>query len=726
MRGVFTANRLFVLVLFLQTVLGLLAIQEKPLFENNSDEIGHLLMVRYVASQAQLPGQDDVDWSTDTLQFTQPPLYYVLLSPLIRAIDDGAPIPGQPNPMAVCHDYNANMTNWARPQNFSVAETGAVRTGYLLRGIQLLLALATTVFTFLSARLLFSMQSGTAVSAAALIAFLPSLVSTTAYIGNDWPVICIGACALYLTLRSLRTTRARHGLIGFSAVLVLGLIAALSKVTGWTVFVLLLPILAHLRTTIHIPRRLIVVLLVSVPIAVILLAGFNLATYGSLIGRYPSTWLSMYLPVDEVVRLATNDFWNSVVLKEQFNANAVPMLVRLQAATLLIVGVSIVWLAVRSLRSWRLARRLGAPALLLCAGLGLVLVRNLTAVNELYIFAPFRYLGAGIPALAIVAAAGLASLPGIVGHAAKVLIPAAWLVLTILGVTLSDSATMQREAHTSYDTLPANATPVEAAQAGLPLRVEGYQVDAGDTLDDGLIELTLYLAGQETPSDGLAMLEFEIDDTLCRVLPARGFRPNTSIAGGEHVEARFFLPYCGREQDAAIPITLAWRNVSVDGTTTSRMEALPLSLVTLPEGHVRPASGCWPNLGLVDDKFQIIHATFPASVASGETLEPSVNWLTLASTPDSYLRVYALTDAHGDEIARCQEVPRLGTYPTDRWREGEVIYNDRCTLSLPDTLTAGDIDLWIGMFDPVANRYLPHNGEEDADLLKLGTITVTE
>ena len=720
---VFSPTRLLAAILLAQLFVGIFAIQEKPLFENQSDEVGHLQMARYVADQGHPPGPEDIDWSPDALQFTQPPLYYFLTAPLIELFDDGSSIPGQPNPNAVCNGYNTNLTTWARPSDFSIAESGAVRVGYLLRGLQLVFALATTYLTFRCTRLLFPQNPDIALCAAGLIAFLPTLTSTTAFIGNDWPVIFIGTFALYVTLRTLRTTTPMQGMIGFGAIVILGAIAALTKVTGWTVFVLALPILGHLLSKTRITRRSIVVLSVTVIAAGLLVAVFNLVTYGSVIGRYPDTWLNVHLPVQEIVGSAASEFWNSIVLGSRFDANAIPGLARASEVSLLVVVLSLLWLLPLGFRSAKLVRALAVPLLLLLACAGLLFLRNLTAVNPLYIFAPFRYLGPGIPALAIISAAALSKLPGAVGRTAQILIPVCWLMLSLLASTLSDAAVTRRAA--DITSLPAEATLLQVDQSERPLSVAGYFITPNDTFADGAIDLTLYLVGNETGADGLAMLDLQAGATSCRLIPVRGFRPNTSIAEGEWLAAHIELPYCGDETEAPIPISVSWRSVSADGRTTTPLDEALIPLTVIPAGLARPASDCQPNLGTLGDAFQLIKVDFPTTIANHEALHPSVNWLVKSTTSNSYLRVYSLTDASGNEVARCQDVPRTASYPTTAWREGEVVYDDSCTIQLPDALAAGNYDLWIGMIDTANNRYLPHDGSEGEDLLRLGSIAIT-
>jgi hypothetical protein len=711
-------------ILVAQFWVGITSIREKPLFERNSDEIGHLEMARYVATENRLPGQREVDWSTETLQFTQPPLYYVFTAPIIRLIDDGNPVPGQPNPIAVCNGYNNHLTNWARPQDFAPDASGAVRVGYFLRGMQLLFALATTTLTFRSTRLLFPEAPYTALRAAAMIAFLPTLVSTTAYIGNDWPVIFIGALALYITLWSLQTRNSVKPLIlGFALTLLLGFVATLSKVTGWTVFVLLVPIGFRIFFRTRITRRMALSLIAGVVIFGLSITGFNLAVYGSVIGRYPATWLNLHMAVQDIVRLAANEFWSSIVIRGQFDTNRIPQLSQVNEASLVLVTLGMVLLIVRGLKSRARLRTLAVPLLLFTASATLILIRNLTAVNALYIFAPFRYLGPGIPALAIIAAAGLGQFPGVIGRAVQLIIPVTWFLLSLL-IPLQSAATVIRaESNVADNHLPTGATRVEAEQSELPLIVEGYKLAEDDTFSDGTLDLTLYLRAPNHQADSLAMLDLQAGETSCRFIPVSGFRPNISLQAGELIAAQVQLPYCGEVNDVPVPVTLSWRNASSDGRTTTAIDADPIPLFVIEDGLINRASGCIENLGTFDNMFQIIKSNFPTTVRAGDSLTLSVNWLAKANTPISYTRIFSITDAHGGEVARCEGIPRMGSYPTNSWREGEVIYDDSCVLDLPDSLPPAEYTLWVGITDPQSGRYLSADTVQ-SDLLPLGFIYI--
>ena len=67
----------------------------------------------------------------------------------------------------------------------------------------------------------------------------------------------------------------------------------------------------------------------------------------------------------------------------------------------------------------------------------------------------------------------------------------------------------------------------------------------------------------------------------------------------------------------------------------------------------------------------------------------------------------------------------MSTYPTNEWRQGEVVYDDSCIMRLSPSLPEATYDLWIGMKDATSNRYLPHDGSPDRELLHLGSVTIT-
>ena len=703
-------------ILLSQALIGVIAIREKPLLDKRSDEVGHLNMARFVASQRRLPGPTDIadGIAPETLQFTQPPAYYVALAPLVVLIDDGTPIPGQPNPNAVCSSYNSNLTGWARPRTFNAAESGAVRVALTMRVVQLLLGIATTFVTYRVARRLFPDHSSVALGAAALYAFMPSLVSTTAFIGNDLPVILIGALALDVA------TRRRRPLIRFGLLLALAALAALSKSTGWSVFILLLPVIWQTTSSLR-SRRYAGWVIAALVVTLTAIAALNFASTGSLIGRYPLSWLQGRSEIDGIIQPALTDLWGSITQADQISSIPVRGLNRLHLASLALIGIGGLFLILRSLRSNVMARALAIPALLVLTSLALMLVRNLTAPSELFVFAPFRYLGPAIPALAILAAAALWAYPRRIGVRAAVLLAVSlgWLALDALGYTLTPIPLEERASVVAGWTLPADATPLDAAQDGAPLRVAGYRLDPADRFDDGVVALTLYLAASDDVPTTVDVLELNAGDSPCMFSPARGLRPTTSFLPGEMVAAHVELPYCGPGSPDSVEVTLGWRRASEDGGTTDPLDTPPLRLFTI-SGTPGPAPECHPNLGLFDHRIQMVKADVPPTFDAAGSLSPSINWLALEAVTVAYQRVYIVRDESGAEVARCPGSPRENTAPTDRWQAGYTVFDDRCALTVTGAQPGQNYSVWVGLRDPNDGHFLGHDRDGDPAFVRLG------
>ena len=706
-----------------QLIVGMIATVQQPLYEYQTDEEGHLNTARFVAEQHRLPGQEDLQWNPQTLQYSQPPLFYFVTAPLLWLVDDGSPIPGQPTPLSVCQSYNPNLTTWARPINFNVFDSGAVRTGYLLRLTQLAIALVITVIIHATV-LLFSPRAYVqALSAAALFAFMPSLVSTVAFIGNDVLVMFWGALGLYIfTKRRNRTSLSQNSLT-FSVLILIAALATLTKTTGWAVFVFPALVPLQILTRSKHGRRLGVVFFGLLLLTAVGVALFNYQAYGSVIGRYPVEALQANQNLWDILRPMAVEFWGSISLMTTLSANAVPGLGRLQTASLTVLVVGLVLLSLWFIRSRDVKETVIPPLCLVGASATLLLIRNLSTINELYVFAPFRYLGPAIPALMILAAAGLASLPRGLRAVSLFFVPASWVLLSLLINTMSPEAVVQRNAAVAGNQLPDNVTIVDANQAESAIKVAGYWLAPNDSFDDGTIKLVLYLTAEDrTPEDSLA-LELTAGITSCRVVPVRGFRPGTSFAPGELVAAEVELPYCGDAGHGPVDINLEWLAVSDDNKSSVAVENSTLSLFTLPDGPVSRAPQCLADLGSFNDQFQIIKADIPEFFDAPGQLLSSVNWWAKASTGVAYTRVYVLRDEQGHEVARCEGAPRQNSYPMDRWQEGEIIYDDRCEMQVPELPSGETYRVWVGLRNPDDGNFLPHDGTEDPLFQFVGVTT---
>jgi hypothetical protein len=714
-----------ILIVFIQFIVGTVTSFQKPLFEFREDEAGHLNMARFIVNEHRLPSESDLRWDPETLQYSQPPIYYLLNAPLVAMIDDSSPIPGQPMPLAMCEGLNPHLTSWARPRDFNIVDSGAVRTGYALRFTQVLIAVATSITIYAATLRLSSGIHQYALTAAALFAFMPSLVSTVAYIGNDVLVMFWGALGIYIYSYIHQSTNLKRlgGSIFF--LILVSLFAILTKTTGWSILVLPLLALWEMMRISRITRRLSIIFFSLIVLLAIGVGYFNYQTYGSVIGRYPLEALQAYQNLNAVLQPVGMELTASINQAGQLSSSAVRGLERIHNISLLILATSFITLPYTLVVSPRLRRLLFSTGFLIAASLTLLLIRNLSVIHDLYIFAPFRYLGPAIPAIAIMSAVALCQLPKIIGKTVPLLIVATWITVSLLATLYSEASVIQRYSIVPGNTLPEYAVALTTDQADLPLSVEGYSLEANDTFNDGRVALTLYLKGHQSEQSSLALLDIHVGATSCRFVPVGGFRPNTSIGDGEIIAANIELPYCDSATDNPIPITLSWRSVSADGRSTTVINS-PLVITTIQGKTANPSNACLPNFGTIDNAFRVIKVDIPSNVINTDVIQPSVSWLTLEATTKSYIRVYALTNSEGNEIARCQETPRRGTYPTTQWREGEIVYNDSCSLALPRQLSAGDYQLWAGMIDPESNEYLPHDGQTDRHLLYLGTFQISE
>ena len=94
-----------------------------PLWEK-SDEINHYLYARFIATEGRLPTGDDFpelpQGKEIYVQFDQPPLYYLMLTPIV-ALADGVDMPlPTPNPIPV--GANPFLHYFVHPANQSFAD----------------------------------------------------------------------------------------------------------------------------------------------------------------------------------------------------------------------------------------------------------------------------------------------------------------------------------------------------------------------------------------------------------------------------------------------------------------------------------------------------------------------------------------------------------------------------------------------------------------------------
>lgn len=223
-----------------------------PAWEN-ADEPGHVYNIEQLVSghwyripAGQAPG---ADWYRDELH--QPPLYYLVMAAVQRAAGEPARSTN-PGPAAFPFVLRGLYLHHSSSRH---------RFLLSLRLPNLAFGLITILFTFLSVRMV-TEDKWTPVIAAAICAFLPTLLFLSAFVTNDNLVTALGAVLTFVALRCVRsptTTRT----------VVLGAVAGLVPLAKLT----MLPALAVLVWVVALRRswasRLRCVVLLAVPFLVV-------------------------------------------------------------------------------------------------------------------------------------------------------------------------------------------------------------------------------------------------------------------------------------------------------------------------------------------------------------------------------------------------------------------------------------------------------------------------
>ena len=153
---------------------------------NNPDEPAHYAYVQYIAERSAFPELRAGDWDVEALEqltrvarfssqvsldgatyeYHQPPLYYLLASPLARL----------------------------------TADTSLERRFLVLRAFSIALGAATLLVAFFCARLVYPRRSELWMATAGVVAFVPMFTSISASVNNDSLAILLAACAVWLML----------------------------------------------------------------------------------------------------------------------------------------------------------------------------------------------------------------------------------------------------------------------------------------------------------------------------------------------------------------------------------------------------------------------------------------------------------------------------------------------------------------------------------------------
>lgn len=729
----FTPRTLLLGILSVKLLLGLLYITQQPLWQYH--EADFLRVARYVRDNGQLP-QLAAEAAPDTRNESQPPLYYYLLTPFVGLLDDNQPAPPGTHPPASCEGYNTNLTSIVTTRADNPPVQGVVLTGYVLRGLSLVMALVAVIFTYLTGRVAFPSQPAVALVGAAIIAFEPTLMRLAAEINNDNLILMVGAVHLWLCVRLLRHQGSQLG--NSIGLISLGGLAVLSKLSGWLLLgisvALVAVVIGRLLWRNRSPRQTRIALVGSalLVIALVGLIVFNVRQYGSIFGRYRQ--------LDALIGTTVQNLsWSLVsgmtvaTIRDTIIDYQTP-LAALQARAALIIaycGLIVAGLLAAlwaSARAWR-DKRFELSLLMFLWGysllvFGLVIFRSIlnntgwNFVNTMIIFAPVRYYAPALPALALLFIIGVMAITPArfgprwnwMGFGAA----ACWLVVSAVWLSIPLRANQLRAASVITPEQFATLTDIElidvpTATSGEP-QVLGYRLQPHPA--EGLIGVTLYLqTAQPLTTNYMAQVDLVSGDNRqsCAFLPARGLYPTPRWQSEEIIVVQADIPNCDAGLNPPSRLQLSW----LPSTSQDRLAKIGEAGTSIELGAINEqmgmAAACPANLGIIGGGLQIVKNNTPASLeltGEGAYFVPSVNWLARSIPEQAVTRVYTVTQQDSDTTFTCAGTPRQQTYPFNRWTVGETIYFDECVMLLPPTIPTGTYIIQVGVQDKQGN-WLP-------------------
>ncbi|MFQ5575439.1 MAG: glycosyltransferase family 39 protein, partial [Anaerolineae bacterium] len=204
LRSIFKTHPLAALIAAAFFTLALIYGIVTPPFEM-SDESRHYAVVKYIADTGRLPvqqaGEAQRHWSHEG---NQPPLYYALAALLTGRIETGGwndvywynPHTSAGVPLRT---DNENMTIHTAREAFPWR--GYTLAVHLIRILSSLMGLATVIFTYRIALLLFNDHRPLAAAATAVAAFTPMFIFISAAVNNDNLVILFCTLATWLLVK---------------------------------------------------------------------------------------------------------------------------------------------------------------------------------------------------------------------------------------------------------------------------------------------------------------------------------------------------------------------------------------------------------------------------------------------------------------------------------------------------------------------------------------------
>lgn len=666
-------------------VLGLVYSTTIPLFEA-PDEQWHFAFVQNLATGRGLPVQSlDQSTSLARQEGSQPPLYYLIAAGATFWIDTndypgivwtnphyGFDVPG------IVND-NKNLFIHTSRENFPYQN--AVLAIHLARLVSLILGSVAILFTFLLAREIFPGKRLLAVTAAALVAFVPQFLLVSSAVSNDSTIVAMSALSLWLMVRMARVPPNPRNSAALGVAVGL---AALAKVSGLALVALALAVLLLVlwKRWGQLARWSAALLG-----AFLVMAGWwyirNVQLYGELTG----TEMMLHIFGARQTPLTAGQFlaqlgevWETFWIGFGWgNIRAQPIIYTLLEIVIVLAALGLLYGLYRRRHALQAEPPRALAFAILLVWVGLVMIEFLRWM--LVTQAPHgRLLFPALPALTLLLVAGLSE----VVPASLRLFPAPSFALALFGLAAVSPALLIAPAYAFPHNL--NADEIQAIPRKVDITFEdkakllGIDVSPSQTAPGGSIQLSLFWKSL-APMDRDYSIGIHLLDPSMKVIGARdsypghGMYPTSLWKVGEVFRDEYWVPVAG---DAAAP-SVAQIQVALydrtDHTDLDSVDASGLSITPLV-GRFKVAA----PLSIRVQPENPTHYVFGNSIVlEGYTLKTDSNlgitlfWERAAPVSADYTVFVHVLDSSGKLVAQQDQQPLKGANPTSLWAPQEQV-----------------------------------------------------
>jgi hypothetical protein len=692
------------IILIAFVTLALLYSSATPIFEA-SDEVSHYAVVQHIADTGALPVQQPGINSPWDQEGSQPPLYYLLVSPLARLIDtrdatermyrNPHAAPGDPS-----LDSNRNLVIHSPAENFPWHNT--TLAVHLIRFLSILMGAGTIMLSYLIARCIFPDRSSIPIGTAALIAFNPMFIFIAASVNNDNLTILLTSLALYLSVLCWYEPPGRVDRSGWWRRLLLGFVlggAALSKLSGLT----LLPIVALILTMRHLRQRdwrgwILSGVLIALPVLII--AGWwylrNVQLYGELFGL--DTMVAIAGPRSMSLLDLVPEFdgfrYSYWALFGAVNIVTFPLAYMIFDLFTLLAAIGCGLWFIRNRRSDRFVLMVILVCYVLLVFIGVVRWTMMTPASQ------GRLLFPAISAISVLMWLGWETILDfrfwILDFAKfRWLFPAFYLMTAAIVPFRDIASTYAGPQMITEQQLPSDLKRLDV-DYGDQLRLVGYHLTEPLSRVDS-VEFTLYWQCLKPMVTDYSVFAIVYGHQLKEwgkrdAYPYHGLYATSQCQPDEIFADPYKIPIeiQSPPQSTMLRAQIGLRDGQTGVELTPTAGGKPLSSVMVDVGKfvfVTPYPPGTADYRLGDD----IHLLDARIVRQNGVAYLSSMWMTVTTPPEGYTIFVHVLDANGKMIGQADGPPLGGDYPTDWWSPGETVVDTR-PLPLPpeaDRVTIG-------------------------------------